>query len=157
MHLFGDNDSVYGEFLGIDLIFLGGFTPIGTFALKSTLAFGANTDKEFVYNDDEKVFKHNSFLSTIDASILYRPAISLHNIYNTWAFLPEIGAGIYLMDDNIFYYALGIRYERSMQKLESTIKNRYGIINGWSLGLTSKWSGSAFKGIILDIRWAIQP
>ena len=155
MHLFGDNNSVYGEFLGIDLIFLGGFTPIGTFALKSTLAFGANTGKEFVYNDDEKVFKHNSFLSTIDASILYRPAISLHNVYNTWTILPEIGAGIYLMDDNIFYYALGIRYERSMQKLESTIKNRYGIINGWSLGLTSKWSGISFKGLALDIRWAL--
>ena len=156
MHLFGDNNSVYGEFLGIDL-FLGGFTPIGTLTLKSTLAFGANTGREFIYNNDEKVFKHNSFLSTIDASILYRPAFSLHNIYNTWAILPEIGAGVYLLDDNIFYYALGIRYERSMQKLESTIKNRYGIINGWSLGLTSRWSGNAFKGIILDIRWAIQP
>ena len=156
MHLFGDNNSVYGEFLGIDL-FLGGFTPIGTLTLKTTLAFGANTGREFIYNDDEKVFKHNSFLNTIDASILYRPAFSLHNIYNTWAILPEIGAGVYLLDDNIFYYALGIRYERSMQRLESTIKNRYGIINGWSLGLTSKWSGLAFKGIVLDIRWAFQP
>ena len=139
----------------LDLIFLGGFTPIGTFALKSAIAFGANTGKEFIYKDDKKVFKHNSFLSTADISILYRPTISVHNIYNTWAILPEFGTGLYLLDDNIFYYALGIRYEKSMQTIESTVKNRYGIINGWSIGLTTKWSGISFKGLALDIRWAL--
>lgn len=155
MHLFGDNESVYGELLGLDLIFLGGFTPIGTFALKSAIAFGASTGKEFIYKDDKKVFKHNSFLSTADISILYRPTISVHNIYNTWAILPEFGTGLYLLDDNIFYYALGIRYEKSMGSQESNAKQPYGIINGWSIGLTSKWSGINFKGIALDIRWAL--
>jgi hypothetical protein len=62
--------------LGLDLFFLGGFTPIGTFTLKSAIAFGASTGKEFIYKDDKKVFKHNSFLSTADISILYRPTIS---------------------------------------------------------------------------------
>ena len=90
----------------------------------------------------------------MDGSIIYRPTISIYNTLNTWAIKPELGLGIYFLDDTIFYYSVGIRYEKSMGSQESNAKQPYGIINGWSIGLTSKWSGLNFKGIALDIRWA---
>ena len=154
IHLLGKENSVHGELLGLDLIWLGAYTPIGTFAIKSTLAFGINSGNEFTYNNEDKLFKHNSFLATMDGSIIYRPTISIYNTLNTWAIKPELGLGIYFLDDTIFYYSVGIRYEKSMGSHESNAKQPYGIINGWSIGLTSKWSGINFKGIALDIRWA---
>ena len=42
-----------------------------------------------------------------------------------------------------------------MGSQEWNMRQPYGIIDGWSIGLASKWSGINFKGIALDIRWAI--
>jgi hypothetical protein len=45
--------------------------------------------------------------------------------------------------------------KKSMGSQEWNMRQPYGIIDGWSIGLASKWSGINFKGITLDIRWAI--
>ena len=158
-HAIGKQSSVHGNFLGVNLILFGSSTRIGVFALNMSYGFGINSGDEFTDSNkkDPQTFKHNSIMGHGDGSILYRPAISIHDILNNWAVLPELGLGIHSLDDAIFYYSLGIRYEKSMSSQEWNMRQPYGIIDGWSIGLSSKWSGINFKGIALDIRWAIHP
>lgn len=156
-HAIGKHNSIHGDFIGFNLILLGFSTRIGVFALNTSYGFGINSGDEFTdFNkNNPKTFKHNSFMSFIDGSILYRPAICIHDILNKWAVQPEFGLGVHALDDAILYYSVGIRYEKSTARQEWNMRQPYGIIDGWSIGLTSKWSGINFKGIALDIRWAI--
>ena len=156
-HAIGKHNSVHGDFIGFNLILLGFSTRIGVFALNTSYGFGINSGDEFTDSNknNPKTFKHNSFMSFVDGSILYRPAICIHDILNKWAVQPEFGLGVHALDDAILYYSVGIRYEKSTARQEWNMRQPYGIIDGWSIGLASKWSGINFKGITLDIRWAI--
>lgn len=63
-----------------------------------------------------------------------------------WAVQPEIGVGYYDFDKDIYYYSLGIRYERSVESLNYRLHNWPGIINGWSVGISAKMKYAHFFG-----------
>lgn len=74
-----------------------------------------------------------------------------------WAVQPEIGVGYYDFDKDVYYYSLGIRYERSVESLNYRLHNWPGIINGWSVGISAKMKYAHFLGVTTDVRFAFHP
>ena len=160
-HLQGSQDSIYGEFIGLHFL-LGMPTRIGTFALNASINFGINKGSSFkIPNEKDKTdsasFEHNAFVPATDFTLLYRPIFNIHDKYNMWAVQPEIGIGYYDFDKDVYYYSLGIRYERSVESLNYRLHNWPGIINGWSVGISAKMKYAHFLGVTADVRFAFHP
>lgn len=160
-HLQGSQDSIYGEFIGLHFL-LGMPTRIGTFALSASINFGINKGSSFkIPNEKDKTdsasFEHNAFVPATDFTLLYRPIFNIHDKYNMWAVQPEIGVGYYDFDKDVYYYSLGIRYERSVESLNYRLHNWPGIINGWSVGISAKMKYAHFLGVTADVRFAFHP
>ena len=153
-HMQGSQDSIYGEFIGLHFL-LGLPTRIGTFALNASINFGINTGSSF--KTDSASFEHNDYVLATDFALLYRPIFNIHDIYNMWAVQPEIGIGYHEFDKEVHYYSLGIRYERSVEKLDYRLHSWPGIINGWSVGISAKMKHWHFLGVTADVRFAFHP
>lgn len=130
-----ENDSIEkGVSLGIDVL-LGYPTFVGDFVFRgSFIAYGSNG-----------VFS--------DFGLMYRPNLPLGYVYSIQ---PEFSVGELEIDRkySLLYYALGIRFEKSMQKIDYIIERPPGFIMGWSIGLTAFMSYFNMIALKMDIRWA---
>lgn len=130
-----ENDSIEkGVSLGIDVL-LGYSAFVGDFVFKgSFIAYGSNG-------------------SFSDFGLMYRPNLPLGYVYSIQ---PEFSVGELNIDGNYSssYYALGIRFEKSLLETYHIIDRPPGYIVGWSIGLTAYMNYLNMIALKMDIRWA---
>lgn len=140
--------------LGVELL-AGIPTRIGDFVYYGGFSFAyANS------TIDVKGFRDSGWFILMDTGLMYRPAVVLPFVDGwRWNIQPEVGAGMvgepYDFETNVFYYSLGLRYERSLQSAEKIYHRERGYIAGWSIGAAVRMSYGDMVGVKVDLRWAI--